>query len=200
MNTKSLPQRVWETLSTIDVTPYVEYMKATGKRPAMRYLPWHKAWALTKEHFPNVYYEHQPDVTHPNNTMEVEVSVYFPGDGETGYNVTCRLGVMDNNYRAIVDPDARAINDGRQRALVKALAFAGLGLNLWSDSDVPVGYQDKPINAEQLEELLQLMKKSKSDTEKFLKWAQVDTLDALPMERWPLAKRTLLEKIKLNDG
>jgi len=106
---------------------------------------------------------------------------------------------MDNKFAAIVDPDARQINDSRQRALVKALAFAGLGLNLWSDSDVPVGFQGKTITPEQVGEIDQLLAQSKANREKFLDWAGVTTLEDMPMEKYPLAISTLKRKLSSHE-
>ena len=193
-----LARKVWDTLSKLDVTRDLEYMKATAKRPAVRYLPWHRAWALAKDAFPSAYYIHKPDVVHPDHTMEVEVTVIFT-ENENQYAVTCRLGVMDKHFNALVDPNAREINDSRQRCLTKALALAGLGLNLWSDSDVPVGVQGKPINDEQAAKIKDLLEKTKSNTEKFLKWVGTDSIEDIPYEMYSLAESQLKKKLEAQE-
>ena len=190
---KEFAHSVWNTLSKIDVTPYVQYMRSTGGRPALRYLPWHEAWRLTKSRFPASWFAYKADITHPDHTMEVEVTVYI-SDGEGTFEQSCRLGVMDNKYRAVVDPHARDINDSRQRALVKALAFCGLGLNLWSDSDVPVGLQGETVTEEQACEISALIDRTGSDLTKFLDWAGVEDIESMSYEQYQLAVKKLKQK------
>ena len=54
------------------------------------------------------------------------------------------LAVMDNNNRAIKNPDARAVNDARQRCLVKAIAMHGLGLYIYQGEGVPDAPGEEP--------------------------------------------------------
>ena len=190
-----LASEIWNTLSKIDVTPHVQYMASTRNRPAMRYLPWHVAWTIVKKRFPETTYRHAEDIIHEDGTMEVEVHVVFMQNGES-HTESCRLGVMDNNFNAIENPNARQINDNRQRALTKALAFAGLGLNLWSDSDVPVGMQGEPVNEEQAAEINELLKEAKADKKKFLKWAAAETVETIASEKYAMAISMLRKKLK----
>ena len=41
-------QKVWDTLSQIDISDHTDILEATEKRRALRYLPWHKAWMLLR--------------------------------------------------------------------------------------------------------------------------------------------------------
>ena len=52
-----------------------------------------------------------------------------------GKDYTESLYVMDNSNNAVVDPDQAQINKTQKRCLVKALAMAGLGLNLYAGED-----------------------------------------------------------------
>jgi hypothetical protein len=194
----SLPfeQRVWETLSRLDVTDHCDQLPKTKKRPAVSYLSWHKAWMLVKRNFPASTYTHKPDVFHGDGTVEVEVDVYIAetiGGSEQMFT-NARLAVMNNWFDAIQNPNAREINDSRQRALVKALAFAGLGLNLWGEDIIPVGKLDDPINEKQYEALKGLIEVTETNEEKFLEWCDVDDLADLPFERFSSAHNLLQAK------
>lgn len=197
---QSLPfeQRVWETLSRIDVGDHIDHLPQTKKRPAVSYLAWHKAWMLVKRHFPASTYTHKPDVVHPDGTVEVEVDVYIAEKigGTEQMFTNARLGVMNNWFDAIPNPNARDVNDSRQRCLVKALAFAGLGLNLWGSDMVPVGRLDDPINEDQYNTLIELIEKSESNPDKFLAWCEVEDLKDLPLDRFRSAVGLLEAKVR----
>lgn len=189
----SFDKKVWDTLSRIDTTDHVDQIKATGKRPAVTYLSWSKAWLLVKREFPGTTYHHSPEVRHPDGTVEVDVRVLIEENGLESYT-SARLAVMDQYFNAIPNPTARQVNDSRQRALVKALAFAGLALNLWGDSSIPVGKLEDPIDLNQVEILKGLIKSTKTDEAKFLIWADVEKVEELPVERYPGAVAMLEAK------
>jgi hypothetical protein len=189
-------QRVWDELSRIDVSDHADQLPKTQKRPAVSYLAWHKAWAILKRRFPASTYSHRPDIIHGDGTMEVEVDVIISYNGTETMFTNARLGVMDNWFGPIANPNAREINDARQRALVKALAFAGLGLNLWSDSAIPVGKIEDPISPDQYDHLMELIKTSESDLPRFLKWCDVDDLAEMPFSRYSSAVGLLEAKIR----
>ncbi|GAG92920.1 unnamed protein product, partial [marine sediment metagenome] len=187
---------VWETLSRIDVSDHMDYIEATTKRPEIGYLSWSRAWMLLKRNFPGSTYSHRQDLIHDDGTVEVEVDVVIQNGGPETQFTNARLGVMDNWFNPIPHPTARQTNDARQRALVKALAFAGLGLNLWSDSVVPVGKLDDPISEKQREILEALVKSTETEEHTFLNWCEVDQLADLPVERFSSAKGLLEAKAK----
>jgi hypothetical protein len=187
-------QTVWERLSREDVTPHTDVIEATGKRPQVTYLSWSKAWMLLKREFPGSTYAHRPDIWHPDGTVEVEVDVVISDGSAESMFTNARLGVMNYYFGPIENPSAREINDARQRCLVKALAFAGLGLNLWSDSSIPVGKLDDPISPDQYDKLNALLEETGSDRDKFLNWCEVEELQDLPFERYESALRLLQAK------
>ena len=194
---ETFEQKVWNTLSRIDVTEHTNQLPSTGKRPAISYLAWHKAWMLVKRKFPGTTYSHRSDLHHSDGTVEVEVDVNISDVvGNNNMFTNARLAVMDNYFNPIQNPTARQINDSRQRALVKALAFSGLGLNLWGEDIIPVGKLDDPINEVQFAALTDLIEKSDTDIEKFLVWCGVDALVDLPFERFRSAVALLESKLK----
>jgi hypothetical protein len=192
----SFESLVWDTLSRIEVSDHIDHLPKTKKRPAVAYLPWHKAWMLTKRKFPASTYSHRADITHSDGSVEVEVDVVIANThGGDTFFTNARLAVMDQWFNAIPNPDARSVNDARQRCLVKALAFAGLGLNLWADGSViPVGKLSDPISPKQFDELNTLITETETDISKFLEWCEVESLDQLPFERFGSAYNLLRAK------
>jgi hypothetical protein len=185
---------VWDILSRIDCEEHIDYLPKSAKRPAVAYLSWHKAWTLAVRAFPGTTYSHRPDLWHPDETVEVEVDVVISDGTANTMFTNARLGVMDMWFNPIVNPNARQINDTRQRALVKALAFAGLALNLWSESRIPVGTLEDPISFVQVEELEELIKRSETNLHTFLNWAGVEALSEIPVENYTSALSLLQAK------
>lgn len=127
-------KKVWDTLSQIDVTPFVE------KKLNLSYLSWMHAWRILMEHFPNAVYDFPAPERHNDGTMTVLCKVTIPVEvaGGINYDIVTRemwLPVMDNRNNAIEDPDARDISDSKMRCLVKALAMLGLGHNLYAGEE-----------------------------------------------------------------
>jgi hypothetical protein len=106
---------------------------------------------------------------------------------------------MDRRNNAIVNPNARDINDARMRVLVKAAAFCGLGLDLWAGSDMPVGATEDPISPEQLDIIEGLVKSAEPDMLRFLAWLKVDTVEEIPMGKFKQAKNELERSIQRNS-
>lgn len=195
----SFAEMVWDTLSRIDVTKHTKQLPATKKRPEISYLPWHMAWMLLKRQFPASTFQYEEDIRHPDNTVEVGVWVNIRNNNDPDneqQECYSRLAVMDSWMNPIANPTAREVNDSRQRVLVKALAFAGLGLNIWGHDTIPVGKLDDPIDDEQLETLEDLIDKTDTDLDKFLKWCEVKKLTDLPYERYASAFGLLTAKLQ----
>ena len=190
----SYPEKVWDVLSRIDVQDHIDTIEATSKRPAVNYLSWSMAWTLAKRKFPASTYAHRPDLRHPDGTVEVEVDVIISDDGHNQQFTNARLGVMDFFFNPIPNPTARQVNDARQRALVKALAFAGLGLNLWTDGMLPVGRYEDPISEAQCEEIESLIEATGTNRENFLNWVDVSQVGEIPIERFASAVGLLRAK------
>ncbi len=198
----SFAEMVWKRLSRIDVTKYTQQLPATKKRPEISYLPWHMAWMLLKREFPASTFEYEEDLIHQDGTVEVGVWVSI----KAGFNqdeflcnkqgAYCRLAVMDSWMNPIANPTAREVNDSRQRVLVKALAFAGLGLNIWGHDTIPVGKLNDPIDDDQLENLVALIEETDTNEETFLKWCECDKLSELPLDRYASAFGLLTAKLQ----
>lgn len=74
-----------------------------------------------------------PYLTTPTGTM-VECTITIEGEPYSEY-----LFVMNNSNQPIINPTTSEINKTQKRCMVKALALAGLGLNLYAGEDLPMG-------------------------------------------------------------
>tara|TARA_R110000744_G_scaffold56141_1_gene118439 strand:+ start:99 stop:818 length:720 start_codon:yes stop_codon:yes gene_type:complete len=121
---------IWETLHNVDVS------KHTEEKMKLTYLSWSRAWMLLMEHYPQaeytfVDYNELPYRTLPDGTAEVITKVKIEG-----HIRSMALPIMDYKNNAVVNPNARQVNDNRMRCLVKNLAMFGLGMSVfavWSD-------------------------------------------------------------------
>ena len=166
-------KKVWDTLSQIDVTPFVE------KKLNLSYLSWMHAWRILMEHFPNAVYDFPAPERHNDGTMTVLCKVTIPVEvaGGINYDIVTRemwLPVMDNRNNAIEDPDARDISDSKMRCLVKALAMLGLGHNLYAGEEFVAR---PPINDEQ--------ESNKNKKPTLLKGKRVSTVIGTPYQQNP---------------
>lgn len=118
--------KIWKTLSEVNVN------KDKERKGRFDYLSWADAWKHVQQNTDSATYELHDDVVYPDNSREVRCSVTIDGISHMMW-----LAVMDNNNRAIKNPDARAVNDARMRCLVKAIAMHGLGLYIYAGEDLP---------------------------------------------------------------
>ena len=149
---------VFERLSQIDVS------NMTEKKGNFTYLSWTHAWKAVKDNYPNavflktVYTDNQnnqlPFMRDTKGNTWVGVSVTI--DGTTLKEV---FPVLDNRNKAIQFPDAFAVNTAHQRCLTKALAYHGLGINVYAGEDLPM----ETSNVEAIEDLLSAKDKFISD-------------------------------------
>lgn len=151
--TEKTRESIYSTLSQIDVKPLLE------KKGGLDYLSWAKAWGLVKSIYPDVTYkiteypEYLPmqdgwqatgrtiDYRLTPAGCEVEVTVTIES-----HDFSSKLYVMDYKNRPIKNPTYFEINKTQMRCLVKALAFAGLGLNVYAGEDLPSNKEETPKN------------------------------------------------------
>ena len=162
-------ESVFETLSKIDVSNHVDVIKMkSGFNPkyvswswAWNYVKSHYPDTPTPkfEKFPEMVLKtHLQEYNTKYGKRYKKVVEGWEMTGRdvpyltttTGTMVTCTvhidgsdytesLYVMDNSNNAVIDPDQAQINKTQKRCLVKALAIAGLGLNLYAGEDLPMG-------------------------------------------------------------
>jgi len=128
---------VWNELSRFDVSAEV---KSKGN---FDYLSWAWAWAYVKEKYPTATFEKHIFRDNQDNPLPfmrdtkghtyVAVTVTIEGEAHTEI-----MPVMDFKNQSVPHPDGMQVNKALQRTLVKAIAFHGLGLNLYAGEDLPL--------------------------------------------------------------
>ena len=110
--------------------------KNTEKKGNLTYLSWAWAWAEALKVDANAHFQVQmfgdKCYTDINGTYMVWVTVTL-----FGKPMTCQLPVMDHRNKAIVAPDAFAVNTSIMRCMTKALSLHGLGLYIYAGEDLP---------------------------------------------------------------
>ena len=112
-------------LSRQDVSAGVEH------KGGLSYLSWAYCMDKVSEHDDQANFFFAEPTWYPDETVMVKAVVTI--DGKT---MEQTLPVMCNRNRAIKNPDARAISDAQQRALVKCCALFGVGISLYLGEDL----------------------------------------------------------------
>lgn len=139
---------VWATLSAIDVNDKTE------EKGSMTYLPWAWAWGTLKENYPEATFKkHIHDgmayIKDEKGNAFVEVTVTVEG-----ISATELYPVTDYKNNAISNPDAFQVNTALQRALVKAIAYHGLGHYIYAGEDLPQIDGETPQSKEKAKEVV----------------------------------------------
>lgn len=145
-------QEIFEKLSTIDLSDYIETKEIEGSKKKLSYLSWANAWTLLVENYPNSnytvhQYEGKPYIAdsdlgymvHTSITIEdITKDMYLPVlDSKNKamfnreYTYTTKYGSKTVNRATMFD-----INTAIMRCLVKNMALFGLGLSLYRGEDI----------------------------------------------------------------
>ena len=135
-------KEIWETLSQVDVSEYVE------EKMNLSYLSWSRAWYLLCQKYADAKYLYHEPKKFEDGTMEVAVTITI---GECSRSAT--LPVMDYKNNAVQNPNSRQVNDTKMRCLVKCFAMYGLGHYIYAGEDVPSAdkepvKKEKPVKEE----------------------------------------------------
>jgi hypothetical protein len=103
----------------------------TDKKGNLTYLSWSYAVDTLLQHDPMATWEFPEPKTY-NDTMMVYCNVTA-----LGKTMKMQLPVMDHRNQAIKNPDSRKISDSAMRCLAKCIACFGIGLYIYSGSDLP---------------------------------------------------------------
>ncbi len=161
---------IFKTLNNADITALV---KLKGK---FKYLSWSNAVREATKLFPDMSWafttwEHIPYLKTELGFF-VECVVTIEGNSKTQM-----MPVLDFKNQTNMSPTANDINKSQMRALTKAIALHGLGIDLWAGEDLNGEYEDDgskkvllTISSEQIDILLPLLcDDSGNYTEKGLK-------------------------------
>ncbi len=106
------------------------------KKNGLSYLSWAWAWAEALKADAKASYK--IEMFNCKCYMEINgTAMVFVTVRMFDKPMTCQLPVMDYRNKAILNPDAFAVNTAIMRCMTKALALHGLGLYLYSGEDVP---------------------------------------------------------------
>jgi hypothetical protein len=189
----SFPAQVWAKMSRIDVSNHI--MQKEGGFSA-DYLPWSWAYSQMIKAYPESSFKVLPDERFDDGTVLINIQVTVRENGNK-LRRQMYLPVMTPKMQALQNPNARQISDTRMRCLVKCIALFGLGIDLWTKSDFPVGAEDDPIDEAQADLLTGLFDKLDEDSQtSFLAWVGVDSIDAVPVGKYKPARVQLERKIK----
>lgn len=181
--TEEKKQSVYERLSKINVKPYLKEItktykdKRTGQMKSFKldYLSWAQAWGLVKAIYPDADYkirEYPNWVKTSDGTFqqagtldyritsvgcEVEVTAIIEG-----VNYTQKLYPMNAKNEPIPNPSIKDINKAQMRCLVKALALAGLGLEVYAGEDLPSNEDETAKKPEKKPDKVTPINRSKS--------------------------------------
>jgi hypothetical protein len=194
MQNKSLPARVWETLSPINVN------NMTEKKGNLTYLSWASAVELLGNHFPDYDFDTTFDKFEDGTVMVY--SQLTIRDGEESYTRRIWLPVMDHRNNAIQNPDSRKISDAMMRCLAKNISVStGLGLYIYKGQDLPsaeVEAQNASISKEQFELMMEGIAHAGIDAQKFASACKVERLDQLPVAKYDHAMGLINQRIAAN--
>jgi hypothetical protein len=138
---------------TFNVLKKINVNNHTEKKGNLTYLSW--AWAVDQllSNDPAATWEYK-EPKQFNDTLMVFCSVTA-----FGKTMTAQLPVLDYKNKAVVNPDAMAVNTAMQRCLAKAIALHGIGLYIYAGEDVP---QEQPASDEEINQVLEAINESES--------------------------------------
>ena len=198
--TGNFQAKVWKDFGSMDLSDFIRVLKHANNA---KYISWSDTWTLILDRYPystKRFWE----VVRENKSVMVWCELTI-SDGEHSWSQEQFLPVMGQKNEAIFDPSARAVSDTMQRCLTKTAALFNLGLWLYSGEDVP-RLESAPniltgeVNADQIVELCDLIRESKSDEAAFLKFFKVDVIENLPAAKFKNAKALLDSKLKKMGG
>ena len=119
----------------------------TEKKANLTYLSWAWAWAEALKADPKATYRVEMFGDVPSCYMDINgTAMVFVTVTMFGKPMTCQLPVMDFRNKAILNPDAFAVNTAIMRCMTKALSLHGLGLYIYAGEDLPEGESGSDID------------------------------------------------------
>jgi len=113
----------------------------TEKKGKFTYLSW--SWAVDQL----LQQDPQATWTYGDPVYFAETLMVFCSVTAFGKTMTAQMPVINNQNKAIQNPDAMAVNTAMQRCLVKAIALHGLALYIYSGEDLP---DEDPVDLKEL--------------------------------------------------
>jgi hypothetical protein len=141
-----MQQKTKSTTKEKVMTKFLELRKInvnehTEKKGKFTYLSW--SWAVDQ------LLQQDPAATwtYGEPIYFAETLMVFCSVTAFGKTMTAQMPVINNQNKAIQNPDAMAVNTAMQRCLVKAIALHGLALYIYSGEDLP---DEDPVDLKEL--------------------------------------------------
>ena len=146
--------KVFEVLNNVDISAL------TKKKGNFDYLSWSNAVREASKLFPEMSWEFTKWEYLPY--LKTEVGYFVECTVTINNSVrTQMMAVLDFKNQTAMSPKANDINKSQMRALTKAIALHGLGIDLWAGEDINGEYEgdgskkvELLLNAEQVDLLL----------------------------------------------
>lgn len=140
----TISAEVFDKMIKMDVSEYTKVLKT--KSVSLDYIPWSSCVYLMKMNFPTFVFKTLmfptaegvllPYYTLPDGSAIIETVILDTSTGKESLP-SCYPVMEGFGKKAVIDPDARNINDNIQRSRAKTLAeVTGIGLNLWMRIEV----------------------------------------------------------------
>lgn len=163
-------KELFETLYNLDISKYIEqdYKK-------LDYLSWANAYKLLLEYDTDSTYEVIKASDNIPYFTRGQVNFVYTKVNAFETTKEMYLPVMDNNHRAVAEPNSTQVNNAIQRCLTKNVALFGIGLKLYTGEDLKDLIKDIPqansiTNEESAKEYLKLIQQKEFCTEGFATW------------------------------
>lgn len=152
----------FKELSKINVNSHTE------KKNGLTYLSW--AWAVDQ------LLQNDPAATwtYGEPVKFGETVMVFCSVTAFGKTMTAQLPVIDFRNKAIINPDAMAVNTAMQRCLAKAIALHGIGLYIYAGEDIP--QEDKVPAPQKVTPLAGAMESLDEESQQFIRDLAIDII------------------------
>ena len=167
----------------------------TEKKGKFTYLSW--AWAVDQllQLDPSATWRYDQPMAFGDTLMVFCTVTAF------GKDMTAQLPVMNNQNKAMLNPDAFAVNTSMQRCLAKAIALHGLGLYIYAGEDLPEVEEEKPvaITPQQISSINALIEQTGSDEAKLLAYFKKPSVTLLDRNQGIQAIAMLEKKLGVEN-
>ena len=167
----------------------------TEKKGKFTYLSW--AWAVDQllQLDPSATWRYDQPMAFGDTLMVFCTVTAF------GKDMTAQLPVMNNQNKAMPNPDAFAVNTAMQRCLAKAIALHGLGLYIYAGEDLPEVDEEKPvaITPQQISSINALIEQTASDEAKLLAYFKKPSVTLLDRNQGIQAIAMLEKKLGVEN-
>ena len=162
----------YSKLRSINVSEHTE------KKGKFSYLSW--SWAVDQllQVDPTATWEYKEPVKFGDSMM------VFCAVSAFGKTMTAQLPVMNNQHKAIPNPDAMDVNTAMQRCLAKAIALHGIGLYIYAGEDLPEAPPEPLLSVDQLTAIRDAAKEAGVSVDDICKRGKVKDLSEIQAIRF----------------